>query len=200
MKKFLICAALMGFASGACAGGDASAGKDLASTCLACHGETGNSLVPDFPNVAGQHEKYLLKQLKEIQSGDRPAPTMVGLLDPMSEQGLADIAAYYASQRRSFGAASADVVELGENIYRAGIPRKHVAACTACHAPDGKGNGPAAFPSLAGQWPGYTVSQLKAFQSGERMNDGDSEMMRGIARDMNEQEMKAVASYIYGLK
>ena len=200
MKKFLICAALMGFASGACADGDASAGKDLASTCLACHGETGNSLVPDFPNVAGQHEKYLLKQLKEIQSGDRPAPTMVGLLDPMSEQGLADIAAYYASQRRTFGAASADLVELGENIYRAGIPRKHVAACTACHAPDGKGNGPAAFPSLAGQWPGYTVSQLKAFQSGERMNDGDSEMMRGIARDMNEQEMKAVASYIYGLK
>ena len=200
MKKFLIYVALMGFASGACADGDASAGKDLATTCLACHGETGNSLVPDFPNVAGQHEKYLLKQLKEIQSGDRPSPTMVGLLDPMSEQGLADIAAYYASQRRTFGAASADLVELGENIYRAGIPRKHVAACTACHAPDGHGNGPAAFPSLAGQWPEYTVSQLKAFQSGERMNDGDSEMMRGIARDMNEQEMKAVASYIYGLK
>lgn len=200
MKKFLIWAALVSFASCACAEGNADTGKELAITCLACHGETGNSLVPDFPNVAGQHEKYLLKQLREIRDGDRPSPTMVGLLDNMSDQDLADIAAFYAAQPGNFGAARAELVELGENIYRGGIPRKNVAACIACHAPDGSGNGPAAFPSLAGQWPEYTVSQLRAFQSGERINDGDAGMMRDIARDMNPQEMEAVASYIYGLR
>ena len=83
---------------------------------------------------------------------------------------------------------------------RFGVPRKNIAACTACHAPTGNGNGPAKFPALAGQWPEYTVQQLKAFQSGERHNDGDGKMMRTTALDMNEQEMQAVAAYIYGLK
>lgn len=82
----------------------------------------------------------------------------------------------------------------------AGFPEKNVAACTACHSPNGNGNNPAAWPALAGQWPEYTVAQLKAFQSGERNNDGDSQMMRNVARDMNEQEMEAVASYLYGLR
>jgi len=203
MKKILISAALACLAmttTGAYAGGNADAGKDLATTCLACHGETGNSMAPTFPNIAGQGEKYLLKQLKEIKSGARPVPTMAGLLDNMSDQDLADIAAYYSSQSRSMGAAKEELVELGESIYRAGIPHKNIAACTACHAPDGNGNNLAKFPSLAGQWPEYTVQQLKAFQAGERHNDGDTQMMRGVARDMNEQEMEAVASYIYGLK
>ena len=125
---------------------------------------------------------------------------MAGQLDNMTEQDLADIAAYYASQERNYGAAKAELVELGESIYRAGIPRKNIASCAACHSPSGMGNGPAKFPALAGQWPEYTVMQLKAFQSGERSNDGDSLMMRTIAQDMNDKEMQAVASYLYGLQ
>jgi cytochrome c553 len=204
MKKIIILVTLSFLgsfgASVAFGQGDAAAGKSLASTCLACHGETGNSMVGAFPNIAGQGENYLLKQLTEIQSGARAVPTMAGLLDNLTEQDLADIAAHYASQVRNFGAASADIVELGETIYRAGIPRKGVAACTACHSPTGNGNGPAGFPALAGQWPEYTVMQLKAFQSGERHNDGEAQMMQGTAMDMNEKEMNAVASYLYGLK
>ncbi len=200
MKKILILAAVLVLSPYALAGGDPDSGQALSTTCLACHGETGNSLAPTFPNIAGQQETYLLKQLSDIQSGARPVPTMAGLLDNMSEQDLADIAAYYASQQRSYGAADPELVELGESIYRAGISRKNVPACSACHSPTGSGNGPATWPALAGQWPEYTVSQLKAFQSGERYNDGDSQMMRGIALDMNEQEMRAVASYLYGLQ
>ena len=64
----------------------------------------------------------------------------------------------------------------------------------------GAGNDLAKFPALAGQWPEYTVQQLKAFQSGARYNDGDGRMMQTTAIDMNEQEMNAVASYIYGLR
>ncbi|MBL6689813.1 MAG: cytochrome c4 [Pseudomonadales bacterium] len=203
MKKIVISAVLACLAmtvTGAHAGGNADAGKDLATTCLACHGETGNSMAPTFPNIAGQGEKYLLKQMQDIKSDARSVPTMAGLLDNMTDQDLADIAAYYASQARSMGAAKEELVDLGESIYRAGIPHKSIAACTGCHAPSGNGNNPARFPALAGQWPEYTVQQLKAFQSGERHNDGDSQMMRGVARDMTEREMEAVASYIYGLK
>jgi len=198
--RILCMVALGGFVTTALAGGDAEAGKGKTTLCVACHGETGNSLVGSFPNIAGQGEAYLLKQMIEIQEGTRDIPTMVGMLDNMSKEDLADIAAFYASQERNYGAAKADMVELGESIYRFGIPRKNIAACTACHSPTGNGNEPAKFPALAGQWPEYTVQQLKAFQSGVRHNDGDGKMMQTTALDMNEQEMDAVASYIYGLK
>ena len=200
MKKILLTFILVTSGAFVFAQGDPDAGKALATTCLACHGETGNSMVPSFPNIAAQNEQYLYKQLQDIKSGARPVPTMAGQLDNMTEQDLADIAAYYASQERNYGAAKAELVELGESIYRAGIPRKNIASCAACHSPSGMGNGPAKFPALAGQWPEYTVMQLKAFQSGERSNDGDSLMMRTIAEDMNDKEMQAVASYLYGLQ
>ena len=180
--------------------GDADVGEGKVALCVACHGETGNSLVGSFPNLGGQGEAYLLKQLNDIKDGTREIPTMSGMLDVLSQEDLADIATFYSSQSRAYGAASADLVQLGESIYRFGIPRKNIAACTACHMPTGSGNDPAKFPALSGQWPGYTVQQLKAFQSGVRHNDGDGEMMRTTALDMNEQEMTAVASYIYGLK
>lgn len=200
MKKILMLVVFVFVHSASYAGGDAQAGEKLAITCLACHGETGNSLVSAFPNIAAQNEKYLLKQLIDMQSGERAVPTMAGLLDDMSKSDLSDIAAYYAAQTRNIGAAREDLVELGEGIYRAGIARKSIAACTACHSPTGNGNGPAGFPALAGQWPEYTIAQLKAFQSGERHNDGDGQMMQTTAQDMNEKEMTAVASYLYGLR
>ena len=202
MKKYLsvFLPALITMLSVAANAADPEKGQSLAVTCLACHGETGNSPAPTFPNIAGQNQQYLLKQLKDIQSGDRAVPTMAGILDNFTESDLADIAAFYASQERAYGAADPELVELGENIYRAGIPRKNVAACMACHSPTGMGNGPAKFPSLAGQWPEYTVAQLKAYQAGERDNDGESMMMRTTALDLNDREMRAVASYLYGLR
>jgi len=200
MKKIIMFAVLAYMAPMSYAEYDAEKGKDLTVTCLACHGEAGNSPASMFPNIAAQNAQYLLKQLLEIQSGQRQVLTMTGILDNLSESDLSDIAAYYESQPRNLGMAKQDLVELGESIYRAGIPRKNIAACTACHSPTGNGNGPAVFPALAGQWPEYTVAQLKSFQSGERHNDGDSQMMRSTAMDMNEKEMTAVASYLFGLK
>jgi cytochrome c553 len=172
----------------------------LTAVCGACHGEDGNSLVGAFPSLAGQGEKYLLKQMLDIKEGRRTALTMLGLLDAYSPQQLMDIAAYYAAQNAIGGAASADLVALGETVYRAGIARKSVAACTACHSPTGGGNSAASFPALSGQWPEYTSTQLKAFRSGERNNDGDSGMMRLTAMDLSDKEIEAVSSYIYGLK
>ena len=204
-QRSLLIGALLVFLSGiflpghVVAGGDAERGKQLTGTCVACHGEDGNSLAGSFPSIAGQNEKYLFKQLQDMQSGARSAVLMTGMLNNLEPQQLEDLAAFYSQQTAKIGAADPALVELGESIYRAGIERKKLAACTSCHSPTGSGNAPAAYPSLSGQWPEYTASQLKAFRSGERANDGDSRMMRLVAMDLSDAEIDALASYIYGL-
>jgi cytochrome c553 len=180
--------------------GDSARGKAMTVVCAACHGQDGNSPAGAFPSIAGQNSRYLVKQMQDIKSGERSSPLMTGLLDSLSDQDYWDIAAYYEAQVSKQGAAKADLVELGETIYRAGVMRKSIAACTACHSPTGQGNGPAGFPSLAGQWPEYTQAQLEAFRSGDRSNDGDSKMMQLTAMDLSDKEIAAVSSYIYGLR
>lgn len=185
-------------ASTAMADGNPDAGKALTPVCAACHGADGNSLVATFPKLAGQQEGYLLKQLKDIKSGARPVTEMTGLLDNLNDQNLADIAAYFASQKGTVGQASEELVELGAKIYRTGNPETGVPACMACHGPAGKGLGSAAFPALGGQHATYTKSQLEKFQKAERDND-PAAIMRDIAIKMNYREIEAVSSYIQGL-
>ena len=182
------------------AGGDAEAGSKKVASCAACHGKSGNSESPANPKLAGQGEKYLLKQLRDIQSGARPAPLMVGQLDGMSETDLADIAAFFAEQTSSLGAADPELVELGREIYRNGNHERGVSSCMGCHGPAGMGNEPAGYPRIAGQHADYIALQLRKFTSGERSNDGEGRVMRGVAERMNENEIKAVASYIEGLR
>ena len=190
----------MAFAGDAVLEGDADAGKSLTAACAACHGDDGNSPSPANPKLAGQGERYLLKQLKDIQSGERDVPLMSGQLNNMSEQNLADIAAYYASQTQTGGAADPALVELGEEIYRNGNHERGIASCMGCHGPAGEGNAPGGFPMIAGQHADYIASQLRGFAEGKRVNDGESRAMRGVAERMNENEIKAVASYIEGLR
>ena len=200
MYKLMIMLGLFLVSAGVLAAGDAKQGEALTATCLACHGSNGNSLAGSFPNIAGQNEAYLYKQLVDIQTGARSAVLMTGILDGLTSQNLEDLAAYYASQTPAQGAADPALVALGESIYKAGIARKKVAACTGCHSPTGQGNGLAKFPMLAGQWAEYTEAQLMAFRSGARGNDGDGKMMRISAMDLSDAEIKAVASYIAGLR
>ena len=174
--------------------------KELVAVCAGCHGAEGVSMLPAFPNLAGQGKQYLHKQLLDVRDGRREIPSMMGLLDNMSDKELLIIAEFYGGKKRQLGFAKSDLVEMGRSIYRSGIPRKRIAACASCHSPNGIGNGPARFPLLAGQWEEYTVTQLRAFQRGERKNDGDSQMMRGVAKDLTEIEMEAVASYLRGLR
>ncbi|WP_191602085.1 c-type cytochrome [Marinomonas algicola] len=199
MKKVLVgMLVAVSATSVAMAQGNADAGKELVTTCAACHAADGNSLAPTFPKLAGQQEKYLLKQLNDIKSGTRPIAQMAGQLDNLTDQNLADIAAYFASNAVVVGQADAALVEAGKALYRSGNPKTGVPACTACHGPSGKGLDSAAFPSLSGQHADYTKSQLKMFQKGERAND-PANIMRDIAFKMNDNEIEAVSSYIQGL-
>lgn len=200
MYRFLIGCILAAFSMSVLADGNAAHGKTLVTVCQACHGPGGNSSAGTFPKLAGQNPRYLVKEMHDIKSGARQVAPMTGMLNNFSDQDMEDIAAYFASQKITPGAADPKLVNQGEAIYRAGIPRLHVAACAACHSPTGSGNDAARFPALAGQWPQYVEAQLKAFRAGTRTNDGDGKMMRTTAENLNNQEIKAVASYIYGLR
>lgn len=184
----------------ALAQGNAQAGAGLTTVCVACHGMTGNeNTLPNVPKLGGQGEKYLLKQLLEIKSGVRDVPLMTGMLTTLNDQNLADVAAYYSSLAAPEGAVEESKLALGEKVFRAGIASIGVAACSACHAPDGKGNAAAGFPTLNGQNTAYTDLQLRAWRAGERTND-EAEVMRTITARMNDAEIAAVASYVSGLR
>lgn len=205
MIRAIICASLCAFGALTAlpltaVAGDAARGQTLSAPCAACHGQDGNGIAPNFPNLAGQNERYLLRQLQAIKDGSRPAPLMAGQLDSLSEADLADLAAHFASLPGAERQASGTQLERGEQIYRAGILAKKVAACTACHSPRGNGNAAAGFPQLAGQPVDYVVAQLVAYREGQRQTDAAyGGMMRDVAGGMTDTEIRAVASYIQGL-
>ena len=186
-------------AAGTALVGDAAAGQAKTAVCGACHGPDGNSMAPNFPKLAGQGDRYLLKQLHEIKDGKRQVLEMTGLLTNLNDQDLADIAAFYSSQKSSVGAADPGLVARGEALFRGGDLEKGLPACTGCHSPDGQGNAAAGFPHLGGQHAGYVEKQLTDFREGDRTNDGDSMIMRGIAAKLSNKDIKALASYIQGL-
>lgn len=212
MKHIITGLSLLAFATFAVSAGDAEKGKALSETCVACHGADGNSLAANFPKIAGQNEAYVIKQLNDMRvpqsEGGREVVEMTAIIADFSEQDIADLAAYFADQIPQGGAADPELVEVGEKLYRGGDSEKMIAACTGCHGPDGKGNKGAAYPMIAGQHADYIEKQLKAFRlgadqpqaQGARINDGDTKMMRSVAANMSDLQIKAVASFISGLR
>jgi cytochrome c553 len=180
--------------------GNAEAGAGKIAACAACHGPTGNdSLLPNVPKIGGQSETYLLKQLIEIRDDVRMVPLMKPIVANLSDQDLADIAAHYATVDLPLGAVDETKRALGEKLYRAGEASIGVPACSACHSVNGLGLDSAGFPSLSGQDTAYTELQLKAFRAGERTND-EAQIMRTIAARLNDTEIAALASYVFGLR
>ncbi len=182
------------------AAGDAVKGKATASTvCAACHGADGNSMIPMYPKLSGQHPEYIAKQLANFKSGERNNAIMGGMAAGLSPEDMANLGAYFGSQVNNGGTAKTNGAgSVGEKIYRGGILGVGVPACASCHGANGAGV-PVQFPRLAGQHADYTVAQLKAFRAGERANDA-AKMMRMIAAKLSDQDMAAVADYIQGLK
>jgi cytochrome c553 len=200
MNKVLVSLLLtLGITGLAQAAGNAEAGQGKVVVCGACHGADGNSAAPNFPKLAGQGERYLLKQLHDIKSGGRTVVEMTGLLDNMTEEDLADIAAYFSSQQMSVGAADPKLVKRGGELFRGGKLTEGMPACTGCHTPTGAGLAAAGFPKLGGQHATYIAKQLTDFREGNRTNDGDSMIMRSIAAKLSNKDIEAVASFIQGL-
>ena len=207
--RSIACAAVFGAASttlmaqGAPAKADPAKGQQLVQTCAACHGADGNSTAPANPKLASQHADYLYKQLVNFvpkqgaKEAERANAIMAGFAATLSDDDRRHIAAWYASQPLKPSAArNKELVELGQKIYRSGLPEKQVPACAGCHGPAGAGI-PAQYPRLQGQWAEYTESQLSQFRSGQRKN---SAQMSTISARMSDREIKAVSDYIAGLR
>jgi cytochrome c553 len=183
---------------------DLAKGQQIAAqACAACHGADGNATGPANPKLAGQHADYLYKQLvnfvpkPDAKAAERANAIMQGFASTLSDDDRRNVSAFYASQTKKPSAAKdKELVELGQKIYRAGIPEKQVPSCAGCHGPAGAGI-PAQFPRLAGQWAEYTESQLTQFRGGLRKN---SAQMMTISARLSDLEIKAVSDYIAGLR
>jgi cytochrome c553 len=179
--------------------GDPAAGKEKSASCAACHGVDGNSVNPEWPKLAGQHQGYLVKQLTYFKDGERVNETMKGMASNLTEQDREDLAAYYSSQKVKIGVADPSLVDFGQKIYRSGNASSGVAPCMGCHGPNGAGNPASNYPALRGQNAQYIENQLRGFASGQRHNENAKKMMQILASRMTDREIRAVASYIQGL-
>jgi len=198
IKQIIISALMLAIASTVMAGGDPVAGKKKAALCIGCHGVDGNSSNPDWPSLAGQGEGYLIKQITDFKTGARKDGTMNAMVGGLSDADIANVSAYFASNKVKTGTAAKESFELGQRLYRAGDASRGIASCASCHGPTGAGNPAAKFPALAGQHAKYTIKALKDFSLSKRDNDPSS-MMRIVAGKLKDSEMKAIAEYITGL-
>lgn len=194
---------------------DANAGKEKAGACSACHGPTGVSGSPMFPNLAGQNDAYVIKQLKDFKSGARTDAMMAPMAVNLSDEDIADIAAHFASlpSASEQAAASASAgsssdaapasapaagnVEIVSSTPAAalyagnvGAGKDKAAMCAACHGSDGNSLVPM-YPSLAGQSANYIAKQLADFKSGLR-NDP---VMAGMVGGLSTEDMNDLAAY-----
>ena len=180
------------------AAGNIEAGRQKAAICAVCHGADGNSSNPSWPNLAGQHAEYIIKQLQDYRDGRRKNDQMAPLAMALSDQDIADIAAYYAARKPGTGQTRPENLETGAHLYRAGDVTKGLAACMSCHGPTGIGNPAANYPRINAQHAAYTELQLKAFKAEERANDLNG-IMRDISGRMSNDAIEAVADYLQGL-
>lgn len=165
--------------------------------CVSCHGAAGNSTIAQYPKLASQHGAYFAKQMADFRTAQRNDPVMSPIAKALSDADVKNIAAFLEKQQLKAGAArSKDTVEFGKKIYRGGIAEKNVPACASCHGASGGGI-PAQFARLGGQHQDYTVGQMVKFRDHLRNN---SHQMTTIARRMTDDEIKAVADYIAGLR
>jgi cytochrome c553 len=162
--------------------------------CVACHGEQGVSVAPEYPHLAGQSGAAIYKQMHDYRTGSRAHALMTGIAKALEEAVIADVAAYYAAQpkRNPDPLTLAEAPEAIVRLVELGDPRRNIPPCAACHR-SGSG-GPIETPILSEQGREYIVLQLKLYASGERRNDVYGRM-RTIAAKLTPSEIDGLAAY-----
>jgi cytochrome c553 len=169
--------------------------------CSNCHGLSGNSISPNFPNLAGQVEAYSIAQLKGFKSHGRQDPAgfeyMWGLSRSLTDEQIQGLAAYYAAQKPALQRTEDNVDRLaaGKTIFENGVSAKEVPACVGCHGAQGEGM--ATFPRIAGQHADYLVKQLVVFQRTDERPEGS--IMKTVAHALSQQDIENVAAYAQAL-
>jgi len=190
------------------AAGNATAGAAKAAVCGACHGITGNSVNPEWPNLAGQHAGYIVEQLALFKGAARSNAIMQGQAVALSATDMADVAAYFEKQVPAGLEADPTLWKTGQKLYRGGDAGRGIPACAGCHGPDGRGDGPASWPQIRAQHAVYVTTQLRNYVAGTRYvamagrsaPPAAAQMMNDAARRLSGDDIKALAAYIQGLR
>ena len=169
--------------------------------CSNCHGVTGNSTSPNFPNLAAQVDAYFVAQLNGFKSHGRQDPAgfeyMWGLSRSLTDEQIKGLAAYFAAQTPAKQPVEAEPsrIEAGKTIFSNGLSAQNVPPCSTCHGPEGQGNG--TFPRIAGQHADYLVKQLVVFQRTDQRPEGS--VMKTVAHELTRQDIENVAAYVQAM-
>lgn len=176
--------------------GNPVAGREKSQLCQGCHGEYGISTEPLIPKLAGQYARYIAKELRNYQAGTRSHQIMNAMAATISDDDLADVASYFASQKKMNGDGSADN-QLGKELFLHGDLSKMRLACVNCHGVGGKGLAPkiSMFPVIGGQHKDYIRRQLVNFRDGYRTNSPNGIMNR-IASSLTDTEIESLAEFV----
>ncbi len=160
-------------------------GRSVAAVCANCHGEGGNSLKPDIPNLAGQNPSYLLEQIRKFSIGMRRNEFMEGMIKALTADEKIGMVVFYSSQKVNVNTSKAApaLMAAGKKIY--------TEICWRCHALDGRGNEKIA--RIAGQQVPYLMSTIKRYRSGAGRIDP---LMMANTRTLTDADVEAVANYI----
>jgi len=204
---------ILGFSAGSTLAaeshGDAAAGSAKAAVCTACHGLNGNSVSPEWPVIAGQNAVYARDQITRIKTGMRTAPLMMPIVETLTDQDVADLAAFFATQTPTGNEADPSYWKAGRDLYRGGDAARGIPACMSCHGPVGRGIPAAGYPALQAQYAVYTMKQLDGYASdtrytkdsaGKRQAGTNAAIMATIAGRLTAEDRRNVASYIQGLR
>jgi cytochrome c553 len=165
--------------------------------CAICHGAEGESSTPVFPRLAAQHADYVARQLADFQAGRRKSPVMEPMSKDLTPTEMQAIGRWFESRpARAHNATDPALLAQGREVYERGLRAKGVPACKKCHGPEGEGTD--ALPRVGGQHVQYLETQLRAFSQRTRTND--NMVMQTIAARISDEELRAVASYISGLR
>ena len=174
---------------------EARAKKIVGGVCFVCHGAEGESSSEVFPRLAGQHWEYTAKQLENFKSGKRKSTAMADMVAKLTPDEMIALGKFFEKKSvEAEPAKDAGLAAVGQYIFHNGNKYSGLAACASCHGAQAKGT--TSLPRLAGQYAGYTETQLKQFNQRERTND--NAVMHAIASKMSALEMAAVAEYLSG--
>ena len=177
-----------------------AAGQITFAACLPCHGAgaAGVPGAPPIPSLDGQDPGYLAKQLREFKSGKRRNDLMAPLIGALKKGQIPALAAHFAGQPPARRAVeNSQLAARGKVLYEEGNAATGVPGCIGCHQANAVGTN--RYPRLAGQLPTYVVQQLMNFKSAARSNDRAG-VMRSLAGRLTDEEMRAVAEYVAGLR
>jgi cytochrome c553 len=179
----------------------AVSGQTLAQqVCSNCHGRDGNSISPNFPNLAAQQKDYLVSELDEFRKHSRIDPAgfeyMWGLSHNLTDKQVGELADYYAAQKVvSPGAGNPIRAAKGQRTFEEGITAAGTPPCKTCHGEHGAGDG--MFPRIAYQHADYIVKQLTVFQRTDERPDAS--MMKVVAHGLSKDNIDDVAQYLQGM-